>query len=46
MKLLPNATVRELMAALSEMPPDAEVRVIWDGGARTSVHFVWMSRGD
>ena len=38
-------TVSELIKRLGEMPVDAEVVYLWDGGARGGVEFVWESRG-
>ena len=35
----------ELIAALQEMPPDAEVWHLWDGEARTQIRHVWLSLG-
>lgn len=36
--------VKELIAALSEMPPEAEVVHLWDGEPRTEIQLVWLSR--
>lgn len=38
-------TVKELIAALSKLPGDANVRYIWDGEARGSVEFVYLAKG-
>jgi hypothetical protein len=37
--------VSELVARLREMPQDAPVMCVWDGGARTDVRHVWAARG-
>lgn len=37
--------VKELIRKLNEMPPDAEVKYIWDGVARTKADLTWLSRG-
>jgi hypothetical protein len=36
--------VCDLIAALSEMPPTAEVWHLWDGEARTQIEHVWLAR--
>ena len=38
--------VGELISALKEFPPDADVRVMYDGGAREHAELVWMARND
>lgn len=37
--------VREMIAALSTMPPEAEMGVIWDGGCRSGAEYVWLAKG-
>ena len=37
-------TVKDLIAALEKQPPDAKVKVIWDGAARTEVEVVYFAR--
>ena len=37
--------VRDLIAALQTMPPDAEVLHLWDGAPRTAIEHVWLARG-
>jgi hypothetical protein len=37
--------VKELIKALRDMPGNAEVRHIWDGGARTAIAHVWLAKG-
>ena len=37
--------VKDLIAALKEMPADAEVLHLWDGEPRTGIEYVWVSRG-
>jgi hypothetical protein len=37
-------TVKELIALLSAMPPDARVLHLWDGGLRTEIEHVWLAR--
>jgi hypothetical protein len=37
--------VKELISILEEMSPDADVKHLWDGEARTSIEYVWLSRG-
>lgn len=37
--------VRELIAELSELPLDAEVRLHWDGGSRTVAEAAWLAQG-
>lgn len=36
---------KELIAALQKMPPDADVTHLWDGGERTNIELVYLSRG-
>mgnify|MGYP000261664796 CR=1 FL=1 len=36
--------VRNLIAALSALPPDAEVDMVWDSAMRSTVSFVWLAR--
>lgn len=36
--------VHELITALQAMPLDADVLHLWDGGARTVINVVWLSR--
>ena len=36
--------VRELIAQLSKLPPDAKVAYVWDGEARSEVEYVWLAR--
>lgn len=36
--------VKELIAELSKMPPDAKVGYVWDGAARSWVDNVWLAR--
>ena len=36
--------VKDLISILKEMPQDAEVSHIWDGGPRTDINHVWASR--
>jgi hypothetical protein len=38
-------TVAELIARLSALPLTAKVGYAWDGGVRSSVDFVFLSRG-
>lgn len=37
--------VQQLIEALQQMPPDAEVRSMWDGAARGEVQHIWLARG-
>lgn len=37
-------TVTQLIKALEQMPPDAEVFHLWDGLARTCIEAVWLAR--
>lgn len=36
--------VTDLIDALREMPPDAEVWHLWDGALRTEINHVWLAR--
>jgi hypothetical protein len=36
--------VSELIERLQEMPLDAEVLHLWDGGLRTAIEHVWLTR--
>jgi hypothetical protein len=36
--------VKELIVALSSLPPDANVTHLWDGEARTAINHVWLAR--
>ena len=36
--------VCQLIAVLGTMPPDAEVRQMWEGAARSVIDHVWLSR--
>lgn len=36
--------VKDALKLLSQMPPDAELRYLWDGEARSVVRHVWMAR--
>ncbi len=38
-------TVRNLIAELQKMPPDADVAHLWDGEPRTNIEHVWLARG-
>jgi hypothetical protein len=37
-------TVKQLIAALETMPPDADVMHLWDGHPRTTIEHVWLAR--
>ena len=37
-------TVKQLIAALETMPPDADVTHLWDGAPRTGIEHVWLAR--
>lgn len=37
--------VKELIEKLKTMPQDAEVKHLWDGDPRTTINFVWLSKG-
>lgn len=37
-------TAKELIAELSKLPPDVEVRYVWDGEVRSDVRHCWLSR--
>lgn len=36
--------VTELIKRLQEMPPDAEVWSLWDGGLGSEINCVWLAR--
>lgn len=36
--------VRQLIERLQAMPPDADVRHLWDGVSRTAIEHVWLSK--
>jgi hypothetical protein len=38
-------TVAELIERLSALPPDAEVRMLWDGACRSDVEAAWLCKG-
>ena len=35
--------VKELIEALEKMPKDIDVCVLWEGGVRSNVCFVWVA---
>jgi len=37
-------TAEKLIEALKDMPPNAEVKHLWDGEPRTTIQNVWLSR--
>lgn len=36
--------VNTLIELLKKMPPEAKVRHLWDGAARSGIEHVWLSR--
>ncbi len=38
-------TVAELIAELAKMPQDANVMLVWDGGARSEPEMIWVAQG-
>lgn len=38
-------TVTELIEVLRGMPPDADVKHLWDGEPRSTIEHVWLAKG-
>ena len=36
--------VKQLIEKLYNMPPEAEVRHLWDGSDRTAIEYVWLAK--